>query len=485
VSLTLKSIDKELKRRERASQVPDLLDHNFKAQTAFITDPSRLKVAFCTRRAGKSMGAARYLFKEGLENPGVNLLYLALTRDSAKKILWKDCLKVLNRQYGLKCKFNETTLTCTLPNGSVIYVLGIDSDEEEKQKLLGQKYRLAIIDECASMGVDLNELIYGILKPSVADLNGTICMIGTPGNIIRGLFFDITTVGKPGWIVHKWDTFQNPYMAKQWQADIDEQIANNPLVVETPLFKQHYLGKWFVDTDKLVYKFSVERNVFKELPKGLKKDGWTYVLGVDTGWEDDNAFVLTAYHENDPNLYVIRTFNKPHMTFDDVAKKIGEFQQDTTYAPHKIIVDGANKQGVESMKSRSQIPFEYADKQDKVTFIELMNSDFILGNIKVHESCTTLIKEWSALIWVTEGERIKLPKKEHPGLPNHLCDAALYSWRNGFHYASETVIPKKVYGSAEWYAEQSTQIWEREREHLEKQDQQGQWVAEGDWPSQG
>jgi len=113
-------------------------------------------------------------------------------RDSAKKIMWKDVLKPISRQLMLNARFNETELTATLTNDSVIYLLGVDSAEEEKKKLLGQKYKLVVIDEAASFSVDLNELVYGVLKPSVADYRGTICLIGTPGNVKRGLFFDLT-----------------------------------------------------------------------------------------------------------------------------------------------------------------------------------------------------------------------------------------------------------------------------------------------------
>ncbi len=97
--------------------------------------------------------------------------------------------------------------------------------------------------------------------------------------------------------------------------------------------------------------------------------------------KDDSAFVLTAYHTNDPYLYVLKTYHRKKMTFDDVAeKKIQEFMRNTSIAPNRVkIIDGANKQGVESMRHRSNIPFEYADKQDKATFIELCNNDLIQG----------------------------------------------------------------------------------------------------------
>jgi hypothetical protein len=186
-------------------------------------------------------------------------------------------------------------------------------------------------------------------------------------------------------------------------------------------------------------------------------------------------------HLNNPYLYVLKTFNKKKMTFDDVVEKIQEFMKDPQYAPHKIIIDGANKQGVESMRFRSAIPFEYADKQDKVTFIELCNSDLIQGKIKVlnRPENRTLWDEMMGLVWFTDGEKIKYPKKEHPSLPNHCTDAFLYAWRCGYHYASTPAEKKVIVGSKDWYLQQSDSIWERERERLNKQDQMDDWPGEG------
>jgi len=208
------------------------------------------------------------------------------------------------------------------------------------------------------------------------------------------------------------------------------------------------------------------------------------VLGVDTGWEDDNAFVLCGYHENDPHLYVIRTFNKPRMTFDQVVVKINEFMLDPLYPVSKVIIDGANKQGVESMRIRSAIPFEYADKQGKVDFIEMLNGDFVQAKIKINQRCEALTDELRGLVWLTDGDKIVLPKKENPSLSNHLCDAFLYAWRNGYHYHSSPKEVKLAKYSKEWYAKQAEDIWEREREHLEKANNQSSgWGDDGGWPS--
>lgn len=464
-------------------QIPNVLQSAFDKQIAFIKHPSKQKSLFCTRRSAKSFTAGLYLVNEALNNPGCNCLFIGLTRASAKAIIWKDILAVINNKYGLGMEPNQTDLTMTLPNGSVISVTGADADENEMNKLLGRKFRLVCIDEASMYTIDLRNLVYGVLGPAMVDPNdddesGTICLMGTASDFPRGLFYDITVGQEKGWDLFQWAASDNPYVAKKWAEALEKIRLERPSYMETPQYKQWYLNQWVVDEEKLVYRFDMGRNLAASVPH-LPSDGWTYVLGVDTGWEDDSAFVLTAYHVNNPYLYIPRVFKKKKMTFDDVVIKIQEFMKDPVMAPHRVVIDGANKQGVESMKQRSSVPFEYADKQDKATFIELCNSDLIQGKIKILDTAEnrSLWEEMSSLVWMTDGDKIRYPKKEHPALPNHLCDAFLYSWRCGWHYASIPAVKKIVVGSREWYQQQSEDIWERERERLQN--------PGGDWPEEG
>lgn len=469
-------------RRARLKQnLPDIFHGTFSQQKEFILDRSKLKALFCTRRSAKSYTAGLYLVYEALANPGCNCIFTGLTRLSAKGIIWKDILHVIDRQFGLNASFNQTDLVMRLPNGSEIWVTGIDADEAEMKKVLGRKFRLACIDEASMYTINLNGFIYGILSPAMTDPNnggerGTICLMGTASDFPTGLFYDITTGNEKGWKLFEWTAHDNPYVAKQWQEALDDIARDRPLYMETPQFKQWYLNKWVIDEEKLVYRFSTSRNLIKDVPK-LVQDGWAYVLGVDVGWEDDNAFVLTGYHINDPNLYVLKVLKKKRLTFDQVIEVISKFMDDPHCAPHKVFIDGANKQGVESMRSRSKIPFEYADKQDKATFIELCNADLVQSKIRIHDTPFNrpLWEEMSALVWVTDGDSIKFPKKEHPNLANHLCDAFLYAWRNGYHYHSAPAEKKVVVGSKDWYEQQAVNIWEKERERLVEQESAGLW----------
>lgn len=444
----------------------------FPQQLAFIKDPAKLKSAFCTRRAGKSFTASLYLISEAYQHVGVSCLFIGLTRLSAKAILWKDCLKVINRTYNLGITFNETALTATLPNGSVIYLIGADSNEEEKQKLLGQKYKICIIDEAASYSINLRELVYSILKPAVADYRGTICMVGTPGNFTKGLFFDVTNGTEPGWSAHRWTTFDSPYMAVQWKAEIEELTTSNPHIVETPWFKQMYLGQWVVDSSKLVYRYNSERNTFSDLPK-LTIGQYHYVLGIDLGHSPDpSAFSVCAYQPHDPNLYVVETHKGLEMDITDVANKIKEL--DVRFSFDHMVVDNAAKQAVEEIKRRHGLPLKAADKAGKFDFIEIMNSEFIQGKIKLHiHKASELADEYLGLICKTKGGELVLPKEEHPGCPNHLADSLLYAWRYCYQYLWEKREEKDIPGSDSWKQHQEKEMEQRsEADYMRRKEQE-------------
>ncbi len=442
----------------------------FKQQLAVIDDPAHEKAIWCTRRAAKSFTDGLYAFHDALKYPGCNVLYVGLTRDSAKGIIWKDVFAKINRDLGLGARPNLKELTWTLPNGSLIQVTGIDADEDEMVKVLGRKYRLVLVDEASLYTVNLRRFAYDIIGPALADEDGSIVLSGTSSDLKRGLFFDITTGVEPGWSLHTWTAHDNPHMTAKWQKTLDRIAKERPLYMQTPQYRQWYLNEWVVDDTKLVYRFNEQRNTFVDLPR-YAPGGWTFNLSVDLGWEDDNAFILTGYHQDDPTLYVIQSYNQPKMTFDQVKAKIEEMSSIPGYPVSQVIIDGANKQGVESMRMRSDINFVYADKQDKATFIEILNADLIQAKVKIHVSLKSLQEELKALIWLTEGDKIKYPKKEHPGLSNHLCDAFLYGWRNGYHFLSKEPTKTPLPGTPEYIKQQEDLHKQAIAERIQKEHQ--------------
>jgi terminase large subunit-like protein len=463
-----------------AQRAVDVLDGTFAQQRAFIEDPAKLKWALCTRRAAKSYSDGLALAKAALDRQDVSCLYIGLTRESAKRIMWKDVLKAINRRHKLGVQFNESELSAKFPNGSVIYLVGADSNEDERQKLLGQKFVLVVIDEAQAFGIDLRQLVYGVLKPAVADYRGTIVLTGTPGNLIKGLFFDVTNGREAGWSGHRWTTYDNPYMAEQWAGEIADLKAASPLVVETPWFRQMYLGEWVIDSDKLVYRFNSDRNAFAELPT-FHAGQWHYVLGVDLGYNDPTAFALCAYHDYDKTLYVLEAEKHPRLDVTSVAERIRGFQ--ARYELDSIVIDGANKQAVEEMRRRHELPLRAADKTGKSDFIEIMNGEFIQARIKLNPlNCSQLADEYAGLIW----DERSLKREEHPNCANDLADAALYAWRLCYSYLSVAVDPPPKVGSPEWHQQEEEEMMQAEirRYHERREAEADSWgmtVEEYDW----
>lgn len=433
----------------------------FDKQIAFKNDPSKLKAALCTRRAGKTYLAGAMLFETAEKFPGCNVLYVALKRKSAKRIIWKDVLKKINKKLGLGCVFNETELTCTLPNGSIIYILGLDASPDKKEEVLGQTFARTVIDECASYRQDLGEIVYKYIKPAMADMRGDIIMIGTPGNVTRGIFYDVTTGKEPGWSVHKWNTFDNPFMRDQWKEELAFLKERQPKIMETPLFRQMYLGEWFIDTSKLVYKFDDSKNSIADLPSA--KGQWQYLVGIDLGYDPDpTAIVVGAYNHHIENLFIISVKKYPRLIISDLAEILRAYEK--KYRGAKLIVDAANKQAVEEMRQRYSLPLIAAEKQGKHGFIELMNSDFQTGIIKiVGEECSELTDEYATLVW-DEEEMLKGKREENASCPNHCADAALYLWRYAYNYAA---IPR--YEKPSPHSEAAIdEFWERKEREVMK-----------------
>jgi phage terminase large subunit len=440
-------------------------------QRFFIDHPAKLKAAICSRRAGKSFSAGLMLLERALERPYTKHLYLALTRESAKRILWDDVLKTLNRELKLELKFNETELACRTPNGSVIYLLGADAKSEEQQKLLGQKYRTVVIDEAASYRIDLRKLVYKVLKPATIDEDGSIVLIGTPGDFIgppgkeRHMFYAVTSGAKrceaateneenahfDNWTSFRWTTLDNPHMADKWAAEIADKEARIPHWKETVEFQTEWMGEWATSSEALVYKFDEKRNLVDKVPTDLTR----FTIGIDLGFNDATAFHCWGWRPHDNHLYGVRSYKEKGLTLDQVSDLCNTWRKDFPGA--RMVIDGAARQSVEHLRRVYNQPLFTAAKAGKVDFIRHMNTDLVTERIKIDPvACRDLLLEWTSHIW---DDRNVFKRTEKEGSENHLCDSALYSWRDSAHYQAKPMVKRKP---SAWSEEAHEEWLERE-----------------------
>lgn len=444
-----------------------LRDPLFHKQNEVLSDRgNRFKAINCTRRSGKSFSEAIDHMEVCEEFPESRTVYAGLTGDSVAEIIW-DVFKTLNRVGGYGCKFNETKHIIFHPNGSRTRLIGLDSSVKEMRKVLGQKLRKFSIDEAGSITQDMKKLCYQMVMPALTDLapNSWLTILGTCENIPNTFFEKVTNGEERGrkWKVYKWTAYENPHMVKQWTAEIKDILKENPLVKDASWFKTHYLNEWCSDDELIIIKLDKDKRNYADILPQDKK--WFYVLGVDLGFNDATAFSVIAYTYKHPEAFVIRTYKESELDFTGVAEHIRNLQRQYPFT--KIIVDGANKQGVEEIKNRHHIPLEPAEKSDKATYLRLLRDDVIEARLKVLEfECGELITEWKALQW-----RDTDKEKEDDRCQNHLSDATLYAWRECRHYMYTPPEKKHDKDSDEFMEE----LEKKESKQLKKQLEEDEW----------
>jgi len=380
------AILKELKKRATASSGPKkefkLEDFCFDKQLAFIQDPSRFKVAVSSRRAGKTVSCAADLIHTANSLPG-DVAYITLNRRSAKKIIWRDLLKI-NKEYGLGAKPDNTELTLTMPNGSVIHISGA-KDEQEAEKFRGLALRKIYIDETQSFRSYLEGMIEDVLVPSLTDYNGSLVLIGTPGPVPAGFFYNISGGNKElskGWSAHHWTMQDNPHILLKSGVDplkaIEEIAKQRGVGLEDPRIQREYFGRWIQDSDSLVFKFNPSKNIYlEELPKDL-----IYVVGADIGYVDADAISVLGYSPQEQKVYCVEEYIQDKSPITPFMLKLKYFKE--KYQPIKMVMDagGLGKKIQEELLQRHGIFIEAAEKVRKTEFIALLNDDLTSGKMQ-------------------------------------------------------------------------------------------------------
>ncbi len=354
----------------------------------------------------------------------------------------------MNARWGFGMDFNETSLTATLPNKSQIWLVGA-SHADDIERLRGPKYPLVILDESASFGPHIEALIMEVIGPALRDLDGTLVMTGTPGRVPTGLFWEVTTGKRPQWSVHTWSLAQNVYLPPQAR-DLALIRQEDGLAEADPRYRREYLGEWVSDFTTLVYHFDPLKN-YGTPPIGVE---WYYNLAVDLGYDDDTAFVVGAFSPVVKEFYIVHAMKRPGMIVQQIAEEIKRL--DGIYSFSRKVADsgGLGKMIIQEMNVRYGLGLLPAEKKDKLDFIEHMNSDLVMGRVKVYDGCG-VVSEWLTLPW--DEER----KHEDPGFPNHYSDAALYAWRDSKHFAGKLEQPALAANTPEWWAAKE-QVAERQ-----------------------
>lgn len=455
-----RELGRRLKRAAAASSV--ILGDTFPEQNAFVLDNSRYIAACCTRRAGKSSALALRFLRTMEKYPRGQSLYLSLTQESAKQIMW-GVLQDMDSKYKLGLSFVESSLTVAHPNGHKLRLMGADL-ANFMRRLRGRKFAGVAVDECQEFGTHIQALVDDVLTPSIADYtDGWLALTGTPGCVPTGMFFDITQGGKYGYSLHKWSILNNPFMPSPaaFIADLKQKREwddNNPTL------RREWRGEWVLDVESLWVRYKENLNDYSILPEIKLPNKYNYVLGIDIGFNDADALAVLAWSTNSKVTYLVEEKITSKQGLTELVAQIKELS--SKYPITKMIIDegGLGKKLAEEMRRRHAIPVHPADKQRKQETVEFLNDALRLGNFKAKKD--SRFAQDSYLIQIdwdkSTPDKIVIKKKPH----SDIIDSVLYSFKESPSYTYVAPTKGPVKGTKEWADAMQDALWESASTHF-------------------
>lgn len=439
---TKAAILKEIQRRkieaEEAAAKPQFTfdDFSFDAQKGFFRgEGARFRVAVCSRRAGKTVGIVGDAIDTILKEKNVLCLYITLTKQSARAIIWQDLVRVVE-EYQLNIKLDHLRLEATNRDTGSRFILAGAKDQMEIEKFRGLKIRKVYLDEVQSFRSYVKYFVNDILIPALRDLKGELYATGTPGPVKAGYFYEISQSNQ--WNNHKWTAFDNPFMHDPANGkDLEDTLTEERLIKNIDATDPGYLretyGEWVEDLDSLVFKFDRNKNTVDTLPEG----DYDYVFGVDIGYEDADAIAVLAFDYKSKNVFLVEEMETSHQGITPLVNQILKLK--AKYNPVKMVLDAGalGKKIQEEIRTRHGVNLIAAEKSRKAEFIELLNDDLRTEKMKAikgsafEEDC--FLVQWDREARARNPESPKISRTYH----SDIADAVLYAWRECKHYLSQ------------------------------------------------
>jgi hypothetical protein len=383
------------------------------------------------RRGGKTHVLDGLAFRAAERFPGCDIPVVQRTLSCAAATEFWDTLQELDVTHKMGVKFQHTVKCATFPNKSRIQLWGCDT-AEAADKIRGCKTPLAIVDECgAYRPAILKYLVEDVLEACTIDMDGTIALAGTPNPLMSGFFYEASV--NPEWQSFHWTLLDNPHIAPEalrgdpaaaraWCEDwLSKYLKRTGMTRESSKFIREYMGRWTETFDDRMYELG-GHNLIAGMPGGDTE--WNYFLGADVGVTDPCAFTVWARRDDDPNLYVVESYEQPKLIPSTFAAHVSRLQARFPFTRMVIDAGGLGKAFQQELQQTYGITMDNADKQGKVAAIDAINGDLVNGRIKIVSGTNQkLLEDMRGLPW--NEARTDAMK----GRPDHTCDSFLYGGR--------------------------------------------------------
>ena len=271
------------------------------AQKTIAEDTHRFKVVVAGRRFGKTFLSIRTL-AEWAREPNREVWYCAPTYRQAKMIAWK-MLKKKMIELNWVSKINESELTITLKNNSVISLKGADGDATN---LRGVGLDGIILDEFADIDP---EAWFETLRPTLSDKGGKAMFIGTPKGIGNWAYelYQNEHEDSTNWRSFSYTSIDGgripPSEIEQARRDLDERT-----------FRQEYEATFETFSGRIYYAFDRVNNV-------RETDLATDVLWVGIDFNISPIVAVIAVRKDD-DIFVIDEISMMSSNTEELAEEL-------------------------------------------------------------------------------------------------------------------------------------------------------------------
>jgi len=251
-------------------------------QSEIFSSDSRMKVAACGRRFGKTY-LSIFSMIDAISIPNSRVWYVTSSYRAAKQIVWSE-LKEILWTTGWIDKINESDLTIRLVNKSIITLRGGDNPDA----LRGVALDFVVVDEASYC----NPMLWShVLRPTLSDTGGGALFISSPSG--RDWFYDLWCKGREGedgedgWKSWQFTTIEGGNVP---QDEID--AARRDLDERT--FQQEYEAAFVSYHGRVYFAFDQEESV---RPWKYQR-GKTVYIGLDFNIDPMSAIICQKDGEN-------------------------------------------------------------------------------------------------------------------------------------------------------------------------------------------
>jgi hypothetical protein len=386
-------------------------------------------------------------------------------------------LKDLNHELKLNAEPNESDLSMKLPNGSMIYCSGA-ATASEIDRFRGLALKLVYIDEAQSFGLYLNKLIDDVLVPACFDNRGSVRLIGTPGPVPVGYFFE--SRASNNWSHHSWTIFDNPWIERKRgespEAVLQQELSRRNVTIDDPTIQREIFGQWVVDTSSLVLNYNKDINHYDKLPQ----EPLSYIMGIDLGFKDADAICILGHTANSATTYLVDELITTKQGLTELFSQVEALRNQ--YDCYKLVIDtgGLGLKIAEEMRRRWRIPVHAAEKTRKFENLEILNDSLRTGRFKA-KSTSRFANDSMLLEW--DMDKLRPDKRViSDRFHSDIVDATLYAFKESpaYSYQKPDQAPKP--GTPQWYKaeeeDMERQAYERAMEKYQEEQKQEEYL---DW----